>query len=113
MTQFRHVHIEIFHSKLSFLLTAIVCKNKEVASNAAIDCLLSTELVIFFFNFSQGMTQTALIMHEPSPIVQLSYSWTTLLISTEKRSILWDFHSENISQVGQKERKKSVSFIIY
>ena len=49
-----------------------------------------------------------MILQEASPIVQLSYSWDALLISSEKRTVLWDFHSEKVTQVGQKERKRLV-----
>ena len=50
-----------------------------------------------------------MILHEPSPIVQLSYSWDALLVSSEKRTIVWDFLKEKVTQVGQKERKRLVN----
>ena len=50
-----------------------------------------------------------MILQEPSPIVQLSYSWDALLISSEKRTIVWDFLKEKVTQVGQKERKRLVN----
>ena len=56
-----------------------------------------------------------MLLQEPSPIVQLSYSWEALLISSEKRTVLWDFHNEKATQVGQKERKRSKNccFVIF
>lgn len=53
-----------------------------------------------------------MILQEPSPIVQLSYSWDALLISSEKRTIVWDFLKEKVTQVGQKERKRLVNTCI-
>lgn len=61
---------------------------------------------LFIFSTFQGLTQTAMMLQELSPIVQLSYSWEALLISSEKRTVLWDFHTEKVTQVGQKERKR-------
>lgn len=58
----------------------------------------------------EGLTQTAMSLQEPSPIVQLSFSWSSLLISSEKRTILWDFRNEKVIQVGQKERKSPGQF---
>ncbi|KAJ7374252.1 Tectonin beta-propeller [Desmophyllum pertusum] len=46
-----------------------------------------------------------MVLQEVSPIIQLSYSWQALLISSEKRTVLWDFHNAKATQVGQKERK--------
>ena len=46
------------------------------------------------------------MLEDTAPIVQLSYSWQALLISSEKRTLLWNFHSEGMIQVGQKERKR-------
>ena len=46
-----------------------------------------------------------MVLQEPSPIVQLSYSWESLLISSEKRTVLWNFHYEKATQVGQKGEK--------
>ena len=54
----------------------------------------------------QGLTQTAMMFQEASPIVQLSYSWEALLISSRKRTVLWNFGNEQVTQIGQKERKR-------
>ncbi|PFX19161.1 tectonin beta-propeller repeat-containing protein 2-like [Stylophora pistillata] len=61
-------------------------------------------------NFHKGLTQTAMMFQEASPIVQLSYSWEALLISSEKRTVLWNFSNEQITQIGQKERKSPGRF---
>lgn len=49
--------------------------------------------------------QTAIIVEENAGIVQLSYASDALLASTTKRTIIWSFRNEKISQVGEKERK--------
>lgn len=68
------------------------------------------KIYVTVIKIQEGLTQTALILQEPSSVVQLSYSWNALLISTEKRTILWDFRHEKITQVGQKERKSPGCF---
>lgn len=67
---------------------------------------LCLDLTNYFFPHLQGLTQTAMMFQETSPIVQLSYSWEALLISSRKRTVLWNFGNEQVTQIGQKERKR-------
>lgn len=65
--------------------------------------------VIALFEISSGLQDhhhSSVVVHEEDPIVQLSYAYKTLLISSTSRALLCYTSEDNrCQQIGQQARK--------
>ncbi|XP_065660832.1 tectonin beta-propeller repeat-containing protein 2 [Hydra vulgaris] len=62
-------------------------------------------VAITVINMDESISHTVFICKEDSPVTQLSFCHTALLISTLRRTLVWPFNTKKIVQVGLQERK--------
>ncbi|XP_033105345.1 tectonin beta-propeller repeat-containing protein 2-like isoform X1 [Anneissia japonica] len=61
-------------------------------------------------DFYEGNCSTVVILKESEPVVQLSYAYKCLLVSTWGRTVIFESDSRSIKQVGQQPRKCKGTF---
>ncbi|XP_028994773.1 tectonin beta-propeller repeat-containing protein 2 isoform X2 [Betta splendens] len=67
-------------------------------------------VVFSSLDLDQGICKPAVLMEEPSGVVQMEYSHQVLLVSTQQRTLLYCTQTHQLQQLGTKPRKSSGRF---
>ncbi|XP_039993388.1 tectonin beta-propeller repeat-containing protein 2 [Xiphias gladius] len=67
-------------------------------------------IIFSTLDLDQGVCKPVLLLEESSGVVQMEYSHQVLLVSTQKRSLLYCTQRQEVQQLGTKPRKSSGKF---